>query len=60
MKFCDEKNFKGNAYSRRPCIYLLASFEQIPKVLKPGNNVSKLNIKELALDDEWANTTTLF
>jgi hypothetical protein len=55
-----ENIFKGKAYYLNPCMYLLIYFEYIPKVLRPGNNVSKLKIKELALDDECANTTTLF
>jgi len=31
-----------------------------PKVLSPGNKVSKDMIKELADELEWANITTLF
>ena len=60
MKFWDENNFNGIAYYLNPCIYLLIYFEYIPNVLNPGNKANILSIKELALDDEWAKTTTLF
>jgi hypothetical protein len=47
-----ENIFKGNAYYRSPCIYLLIYFEYIPKVLNPGKRVSILKINELALEEE--------
>lgn len=60
MKFILENIFKGKPYYRKPCIYLLISFEYIPNELKPGNNVNKLSMNELALDEECAKTTILF
>jgi len=52
MKFMFENIFKGNAYYRSPCIYLLIYLEYMPNVLNPGNKANILSIKELALDDE--------
>lgn len=60
IKLSFENNFNGNEYYLKPCMYLLISLEYIPNVHNPGNNVNKLNINELALDDECAKTTTLF
>ena len=37
----------------------LIGLEYIPNVLKPGNNVNKESIKELAEEAEPANITTL-
>ena len=60
IKFSVENNFKGNAYSRRDCIYLLISLEYIPKVFSPGNSEINDKMNELALEEECANTTIRF
>ena len=58
-KLSELNNLNGNAYSRSDCMYLEIGFEKTPKVLRPGNNDIRDKIKELADEEECANTTTL-
>jgi len=60
MKLSLLKVLSGSAYSLRDCMYLLIGLEKSPKVLNPGNKVSKEMMKELADELEGAKMTTLF
>lgn len=59
MKFYEENIRSGRSYYLKACIYLLIDLENIPNVLIPGNSDKSERMKELAEEEECANTTTL-